>query len=45
MPNTYFHAWAVRDGDVAKVPEPTTLSIVALALLGLSSRRNKKLDK
>jgi hypothetical protein len=37
------YAWAVQSGDVAqKVPEPSTLAILALGLMGLTSRRFKK---
>lgn len=35
-------SWAVRDGDVAQVPEPSTLAIFALGMIGLASRRFKK---
>lgn len=34
-----FGAWAVRDGDVAQIPEPSTLAIFSLALFGLLSRK------
>lgn len=39
-----FHAWAVRDGDVAasSIPEPSSLAILGLGLMGLASRRFKK---
>jgi hypothetical protein len=41
--NTNRHyAWAVLDGDVASVPEPSTLAIFALGMIGLASRRFKK---
>ncbi|MCP4322449.1 MAG: PEP-CTERM sorting domain-containing protein [Alteromonadales bacterium] len=33
------YAWAVRDGDVSRVPEPTTLAIFGLGLLGLVMRK------
>jgi hypothetical protein len=37
------YAWAVQSGDVAKtVPEPSTLAIFALGIIGLASRRLKK---
>jgi len=37
------NAWAVQSGDVAKtVPEPSTLAIFALGMIGLASRRFKK---
>lgn len=29
-----FHAWAVRDGDVTSVPEPSTLLLFGFSLLG-----------
>lgn len=35
-------SWAVRDGDVASIPEPSTLAILSLAMLGLASNRFKK---
>ena len=34
-----FYAWAVRDGDVAAVPEPGSLVLAALGVAGLVSRR------
>jgi hypothetical protein len=33
--NNQFHAWAVRDGDVTNVPEPSIISFLAPLLLGL----------
>ena len=40
---SHAYAWAVQSGDVAKtVPEPSTLAIFALGLIGLVSRRFKK---
>jgi hypothetical protein len=39
---TRTYAWAVQSGDVAiKVPEPSTLAIFTLGLMGLLSRRFK----
>jgi hypothetical protein len=40
-PSSYF-AWAVRDGDVYSVPEPSTLAIFALALMGLATLRKRE---
>ena len=31
-----FQAWAVREGDIAAVPEPASLMLVALGLAGMS---------
>lgn len=38
---TQYHAWAVRDGDVAAVPEPETyaLLLAGLGLIGFAVRR------
>lgn len=36
------YAWAVRDGDVAPIPEPTTLALVAAALLGVAATHRRK---
>jgi hypothetical protein len=42
--NWSYNGWAVRDGDVAKseVPEPSTLAIFALGIMGLVSRHKKR---
>jgi hypothetical protein len=34
-------AWAVRDGDVASVPEPTTMLLLGLGLMGVAGVRRK----
>ncbi len=33
--------WAVRDGDVAAVPEPTTLLLLGLGIVGLGAMRRR----
>jgi hypothetical protein len=35
------YAWAVRDGDVASAPEPTTMLLLGLGLMGLAGVRRK----
>lgn len=34
-------AWAVRDGDVSSIPEPTTLTLMTLGLAGIGFTRKK----
>jgi hypothetical protein len=36
------YGWAVHDGDIGNIPEPSTIVIFALGLIGLASRRVKK---
>jgi len=36
-----FYAWAVRPGDSAPVPEPTTMFLIGSGLLGLAGLRKK----
>ena len=37
-------AWAVRDGDVEFVPEPTTLALICIGLAGLTATRRKNVQ-
>jgi hypothetical protein len=39
------YAWAVRDGDVAPVPEPTTMLLLGTGLVGLAGFSRKKIRK
>ncbi len=36
-----FYAWAVRSGDVAGVPEPSTILLMGLGLAGIGYRRRR----
>ena len=38
----FFYAWAVRDGDVSSIPEPSTLFLMLLGLSGITWLRNNK---
>ena len=38
----YGSAWAVRDGDVAAAPEPATLALMSLGLIGLGRKLGNK---
>lgn len=38
------YAWAVRDGDVAPVPEPSTILLVGFGLIGILSMKKRKIN-
>jgi hypothetical protein len=37
-------AWAVRNGDIAAVPEPSTLALLGMGLVGLGFARRRKVS-
>lgn len=44
LQGAYAVAWAIRDGDVAAVPEPASIALVGFGLLCLATIRRKSVD-